>query len=193
MDRDIAFQTGDLLLIVDPQMDFMPGGTLAIPGGDEIIPLLNEYLTKAIRAKIPIAISRDWHPPNHISFQEQGGPWPVHCVQNTPGAAFHPDIRIPPNALIVNKAFHSDREAYSALEGVVDSSQLPFTDKLNELGIRRIWIAGLALDYCVYHSAMNGHDLGYEFHVILAACRGITDNATQKALENMRDSDIILH
>src|SRR5207237_10586686 len=99
----MPFQAGDALLIVDVQNDFCPGGALAVPEGDAIVPVLNRWIAEAEACRAPVFASRDWHPENHISFTQRGGPWPPHCVQNTRGAAFHPDLRLPPNAEIVSK------------------------------------------------------------------------------------------
>ena len=175
-------KVGDLLLIVDPQIDFMPQGVLGVPHSDEIIPIVNAWIKAAEQAGIPIAISRDWHPTNHISFQECGGPWPVHCVRDTPGAAFHPDLIIPQQAIIIDKAIDPDQEAYSAFEGFSHESQIPVPELLQQLGIQRIWIAGLALDYCVYYSVLSAHKLGYEIHVILPACRAISRKNPRRSL-----------
>jgi nicotinamidase/pyrazinamidase len=179
------FQAGDALLIVDPQNDFMPGGALAVPNGDEIIPILNDWIAAAEKANIPVIVSRDWHPPDHTSFQEQGGRWPVHCVRETPGAAFHKDLKIPKNAIIVDKAFTKDKEAYSAFEGITHAESIPLLEKLQTLGIKRIWIGGLALDYCVHYSAVGAHKAGLEYHVILPACRSIAKNTEEKAIKDM--------
>lgn len=178
-------RTGDALLIVDPQNDFMPGGSLPVPQGDEIIPILNAWIKAAQEAHVPIIISRDWHPSNHISFKEQGGHWPAHCVQNTRGAEFHKDLEIPKDAIIVNKAFHADKEGYSAFQGVIDKEGRPLTEKLSELQITRIWIAGLALDYCVHYSAMDAYKEGFEFHVILPGCRSIGKHTEAKAIRDL--------
>ncbi len=187
-----AFKTGDALLIVDPQNDFMPGGALAVTGGDAIIPILNEWIAVAQKSNIPIIISRDWHPPHHISFKERGGKWPAHCIQNTHGAEFHKQLVLPSNAIIVNKAFLADQDAYSAFDGVLADSQTTLPDKLRSMGIKRVWIAGLALDYCVYYSAISAHELGFEFHVIMPACRAIAEDSARKALEHMQRLGVLL-
>jgi nicotinamidase/pyrazinamidase len=185
-------KTGDLLLIVDPQIDFMPQGALPVPQGDEIIPIVNAWIKAAEKIGIPIAISRDWHPPNHISFKERGGPWPVHCVRETPGAAFHPDLAIPQDAIVIDKAIDPDYEAYSAFQGITHDTHIPVPELLRQLGIRRIWIAGLALDYCVYHSAITAHELGYEFHVILPACRAISQENSPKIIKQLKELGSVL-
>jgi len=179
-------KAGDLLLIVDPQNDFMPGGALSVKEGDQIIPVLNRWIAAAQKMQIPIVVSRDWHPPHHISFQERGGKWPVHCVRDTPGADFHPDLHLPRETIIVDKATEKDTEAYSAFEGVTHDTGVPLLDKLREFHIARVWIMGLTLDYCVYYSAIDAAKQGFEFHVVLPGCRAIAADTAEKALAHMR-------
>ena len=109
-------QTGDALLIVDVQNDFCAGGALAVPDGDAVMPVLNGWIEAARSAGAPVFASRDWHPPDHMSFRAQGGPWPPHCVQDTPGAAFHPELLLPPDTGVVSKGTEPDVEGYSAFE-----------------------------------------------------------------------------
>lgn len=178
-------QRGDALLIVDPQNDFMPNGSLAVPFGDEIVPVVNEWIKAAQEMQIPIIVSRDWHPKNHVSFVEQGGPWPEHCVQETKGAEFHPNLKIPTNAIIVNKAFHAEKEGYSAFDGVTVTDNKNLGNKLRELDVKRIWIAGLALDYCVHYSAVGAYHEGFEYHVIIPGCRSITKETEDRAIRDL--------
>src|SRR5579871_1591682 len=103
-------QRGDALLIVDMQNDFCPGGALAVPQGDQVIPELNHWIDKAARANIPIFASRDWHPAGHISFAERGGPWPPHCLQRSRGAEFHPDLKLPQETVVVSKAAEPEKD-----------------------------------------------------------------------------------
>jgi nicotinamidase/pyrazinamidase len=187
-----ALRPGDVLLVVDPQNDFMPGGALGVPGGDAIVPILNKWIAATAALDLPIVISRDWHPPHHISFKQRGGPWPPHCIQDTAGADFYKDLVIPENAIIINKAFVADKDAYSAFEGVTADAGTPLADKLRELGAKRIWIGGLALDYCVYYSALSAHELGFEFHVILPACRAIAKESAEKAMAHMRQLGVLI-
>ncbi|QLH43752.1 MAG: isochorismatase family protein [Coxiellaceae bacterium] len=186
------FKPGDALLIVDPQNDFMPNGALAVPEGDRILPIVNQWIAAAVTENIPVIISRDWHPQDHISFQSRGGRWPTHCVRNTHGAAFHTNLHVPTNAIIVNKAIDANHEAYSALQGVTDSDGLTLPEKLQQLAIQRLWVAGLALDYCVHFSALDAKKLGLEVHVILPACRAIAQDSEQQAFKDMVAVDIII-
>src|SRR5690242_833220 len=105
----------DAILVVDVQNDFCPGGSLAVARGDEIIPVLNQWIKAARRAGATILASRDWHPANHVSFRERGGPWPKHCVRNTRGARFHPALKLPKKVQIISKGAEPDRDEYSAL------------------------------------------------------------------------------
>jgi nicotinamidase/pyrazinamidase len=161
------FQPGDALLIVDPQKDFCPGGSLAVPGGDEIVPVLNEWIEAAREAGCPIYVSRDWHPRRHASFRERGGPWPPHCVQDTPGAEFHPGLAIPSGAVVVSKGTDPDRDAYSAFDGT------GLAARLREAGVRRLWVGGLATDYCVRASVLDALREGFEVSVVRDAVRAV--------------------
>jgi nicotinamidase/pyrazinamidase len=152
---------GDALLVVDVQNDFLPGGALGIVGGDAVLVPLAQYLELWRARGLPIFVTRDWHPPDHCSFRERGGPWPVHCVAGTPGAAFSPRLPVPPGTPIVSKATRSDEEAYSAFHGT------DLDARLRAAGVRRVFIGGLATDYCVRASVADAIALGYE-PVVLA-------------------------
>ena len=156
----IAIQPGDALLVVDVQRDFLPGGALGIAGGDRVIAPLNEYMAAIAARGLPIFLTRDWHPPDHCSFRERGGPWPPHCVAGTPGAEFDPRLAAPASAGIVSKATERDREAYSAFEGT------DLDARLRAAGVRRIFIGGLATDYCVLFTARDAVARGFEVVVL---------------------------
>ena len=110
-----SLREGDALLVVDVQNDFCPGGALAVPDGDAVITVLNDWIQAAVAASVPIYASRDWHPEDHVSFAERGGPWPRHCVQDTDGAAFHADLDLPAGTVILTKADRPDQDAYSGV------------------------------------------------------------------------------
>ena len=133
-------QPGDAVVVVDIQKDFCPGGALAVPAGDEVVPVLNRWIEQAERVGATVVLTRDWHPPDHCSFKSQGGPWPAHCVQGTAGAEYHPDLRIPQIAIYVDKATESDHECYSDFAGTTLGKQL------HDKSIKRLWVGGLALD-----------------------------------------------
>ncbi|MFN3545715.1 MAG: nicotinamidase [Thiobacillus sp.] len=163
----LHLQQGDLLLVTDVQNDFLPGGSLAVPDGAAVVPVLNRYIDAFVAAGLPVYATRDWHPPRHCSFREQGGPWPVHCVVDTPGAAFAPGLALPPSVPIISKATEAGREAYSSFEGT------PLDSRLRRAGIRRLFIGGLATDYCILNSVRDALRLGYEVFVLTDAVRAV--------------------
>jgi nicotinamidase/pyrazinamidase len=160
-------QRGDVLLVTDIQNDFLSGGSLAVAGGDEVVPVLNGYIGAFVAQGLPVYATRDWHPPGHCSFYEQGGPWPVHCVQGTPGAAFSAALRLPPDATVISKATLQNEEAYSSFHGTDLDSHLRAD------GIRRLFIGGLTTDYCVLNSVKDARGLGYEVFVLADAIRAV--------------------
>jgi nicotinamidase/pyrazinamidase len=162
--------SSDALVIVDVQNDFCPGGALAVPGGDQVIPVLNRWIEQASQGGAMIVATRDWHPADHASFAAQGGPWPVHCVQETPGAAFHPDLELPDDTLFVSKGTDRADEGYSMFQGT------GLGPRLEEAGVKRLWIGGLALDYCVRATVLDGLEAGFEVHVLLDATRAVNLN-----------------
>ena len=180
----LKLQPDDALLIVDIQNDFLPGGSLGVHEGDQVIPLINADIKEALDANIPIIASRDWHPANHISFIPQGGRWPPHCVQNTTGAAFNEAMNLPESAIIINKAFKADAESYSAWSGETEGGKsLP--DLLKELGVKRLIIGGLALDYCVKATSIDAVTNGMIVLVQLQSTRAISPETGKAAIEAM--------
>lgn len=169
-----------VLVVVDVQNDFCPGGALAVPEGDKVVPVLNKYIQKFMKAGAPIIFTRDWHPPDHSSFKEQGGPWPPHCIQNSKGARFHPDLFMPPQGEIVSKADKKD-EAYSFFQGT------DLATKLQQRGIRRLLVGGLATDYCVKETVLDGLKYGFEVFHLDDASRGVdvSPNDSERALREM--------
>jgi len=163
----IKLREKDALIIVDLQNDFCPGGALAVPEGDKIVPVLNAYIERFSNSESIIVATRDWHPENHISFAEQGGIWPKHCVQNTKGAEFHPDLKLPSDSIIVSKATEPDKEAYSGFDGTN-------LDKLLKgKGVTRLFVGGLATDYCVRATVLDALRLGFCVFLLLDAIKGV--------------------
>ena len=157
----------DALLVVDVQHDFLPGGALAVPDGDEVVPVLAACIEAFVRLDRPVFASRDWHPPDHCSFQASGGPWPPHCIAGSPGATIDPALHLPASATIVNKATSADKDAYSAFEGTTLDNQL------RDLGTKRVIIGGLATEYCVLSTPLDGLRLGHEVVLLTDAIRAI--------------------
>lgn len=140
---------GDALIVVDVQNDFLPGGALAVAEGDHVVPLINRYVERFSARGLPVAATRDWHPSNHCSFTAQGGPWPPHCVAGTAGAAFAPLLRLLPDVQIVSKATTAERDAYSGFQGTELHSWL------QARAVWRLFVAGLATDYCVRQTVID--------------------------------------
>lgn len=160
-------QPGDALLIVDVQNDFLPGGSLAVPHGDEVVGVLNRYLDIFAMQNLPVYATRDWHPAQHCSFRAQGGPWPPHCVAKTSGAAFAAALQLPPAAVIISKATKPEQDAYSGFQGTTLHRQL-HADR-----IRRLFIGGLASDYCVLNTVRDALKFGYEVLLLGDAIRAV--------------------
>ena len=181
MSKNYVIGNSDALLITDIQMDFLPGGALPIEGGDEIIPVLNDYIKRFEGGKAHVLASRDWHSFNHISFKAQGGPWPPHCVQLTPGAKFSPNLNLPKDTVIISKATNPEIEAYSAFDGT------SLAHELRACGVKRLFIGGLATDYCVVNSVLDACKLGYETVVLMDATLGInvTPGDVDRAIDTM--------
>ena len=175
---------GDALLVVDVQRDFLPGGALGVADGDAVIAPLNGYLARAQRTGATVVASRDWHPTDHCSFRAQGGPWPPHCVAGTPGAQFASELRLPLQAHVIDKAIHSDRDAYSAFQDT------GLAQALRAQGIRRLAVGGLATDYCVLQSVLDALSAGFEVFVLEDAIRAVdvSPGDGDKAKEQMRQA-----
>jgi nicotinamidase/pyrazinamidase len=168
----------DALIIVDVQNDFCPGGALAVPQGDEVIPTVNRLLKQRWLS----VATMDWHPAEHCSFEPHGGPWPPHCVQGTTGAELHPELDAENIQLTVTKASHHDKDAYSGFDGTELASIL------REKGIARVVVCGIATDYCVKATAHDALKEGFEVVVLEDAVRGVEVNPgdSQRALEELR-------
>ncbi|PWT70941.1 MAG: nicotinamidase [Chloroflexi bacterium] len=151
----------DTLIIVDVQNDFCPGGSLAVPHGDQVIAVLNQYLAIAGSVGIPIFASRDWHPADTRHFAEHGGIWPAHCVQGTHGAEFHKDLRLPASTMVVTKGDNREDDGYSAFEGTLSSGE-SLANALHAAGVTRVYAGGLATDYCVLQTVLDARKAGFE-------------------------------
>ncbi len=171
----------DAVIVVDVQNDFCPGGALAVPDADQIIPPLNALLR---RAHCFIVATRDWHPANHCSFTDQGGPWPVHCVAQTWGAEFHPALDRSQLQVIVSKGTKPGEEAYSGFQGT------SLADILRELGVQRVLIGGLATDYCVKATALDARREGFEVIIVEDTVRGVEvkPGDCKRALEELKQA-----
>lgn len=174
----------DALIIVDVQNDFCPGGALPVPGGDSVVPVINRLLTQFEE----VVYTRDWHPEDHCSFDlnptYEDGSWPPHCLQHSPGAEFHGSLRVPLDAPVIDKGTDPDQEQYGAFEGTV------LADILRLRNITRIFVVGLATDYCVKSTALQGQDAGFEVVLVVDACRGVNDQTTAEAVQAMSDAGI---
>ena len=179
---------GDALIVADVQKDFCPGGALAVPEGDKVVPIINriqELFTTVI-------FTRDWHPPGHVSFSDKpefvDGSWPKHCVAGSDGAAFHPQLQVPLHVRVIDKGTKKDREAYSVFQAA------ELAEDLRHQQIERVFIVGLATNYCVKATVMDALKEGFAVVVVADACRGIDvpAGAVQKALDEMEDAGAVI-
>jgi nicotinamidase/pyrazinamidase len=180
MATDLSSRTvGEALLIIDFQNDFTPGGALAVQHGDEIAGRINE-LAASGRYDLVIA-TRDWHPENHNSFVAMGGPWPVHCVQDSPGAELHPALNQAAIHKIIDTGYRPDLEGYSAFEAT------ELAELLHDRGITKVTVVGLATDYCVKHTALDALREGFEVEIDTEAMRGVNvePGDDERAIEEM--------
>jgi nicotinamidase/pyrazinamidase len=191
MQRPPSFQVGDAILVVDPQNDFCPGGSLAVAEGDAIMPILTAWANAAQRADVPIFVSRDWHPPRTTHFKEFGGLWPPHCVMGTRGAEFHPELHLPAGAIVVSKGMGETEDAYSAFQAR-DDSATPLATLLGNRGVRKLYVMGLATDYCVKSSALDGIAHGFRVTAVSDAMRAVNLEANHgaQALAEMRSAGV---
>lgn len=178
----MRLKTGDALIVVDVQRDFLPGGSLAVPDGDAVVPVLNEYLCRFNSAGLPTIATRDWHPADHCSFVARGGTWPAHCVQDSPGAQFAEALRLPDDARLVSKATTSEADAYSGFDGTDLASHL------RDAKVKRVFVGGLATDYCVLATVRDAILAGFEVFVLRDAVRAVNvePGDGKKALDEMR-------
>lgn len=181
---NLSLTNKDALIIADIQKDFLLGGALGIKDSDQIIPALNDYIDLFKQVNAKIVASRDWHPPHHMSFKAQGGPWQPHAVQETEGAQFSPHLRLPKDATIVSKATDPAKEAYSVFEGT------GLADLLQYQGITRVFIGGLTTDYCIVNSVVDARKAGFDVMVLADAVCGIdiTPGDVDRAFKKMAES-----
>jgi nicotinamidase/pyrazinamidase len=192
------------LLIVDIQNDFLPGGALAVPGGDEVIPAINRIALHFDK----IVLTQDWHPPGHISFASTHPGktpystidlpygrqvlWPDHCVQGTFGARFADKLAVPQAQAVVRKGYHTHTDSYSAFLEADRTTPTGLAGLLRERGVSTVYLAGLALDFCVAWSALDARSAGFEAIVIEDACRAIDTNGSLEAARRAFDSAGVL-
>jgi nicotinamidase/pyrazinamidase len=165
----------DALVIVDVQNDFCPGGSLDVSEGDQVVPVLNRYARHFRGAGAPIFASRDWHPEKTKHFKSGGGLWPPHCVQGTRGAEFHKDLALPTETVIISKGMDPGEDAYSCFQAQ-DSNGMDFAVALGERGVQRIFVGGLATDYCVKATVLDALREGFEVVVLEDAIRAVNVN-----------------
>jgi nicotinamidase/pyrazinamidase len=165
--KQLGLRAGDALLVVDVQRDFLPGGSLAVPAGDEVVAPLDAYIATFEDRHLPIFMTRDWHPADHCSFKSEGGPWPPHCVQGTAGAQWAQGLNVVSSARIITKATDPAVEAYSGFSG---TSLLTL---LRDLDVRRLFVGGLATDYCVHATVLDARAHGFDVVVLADAIRGV--------------------
>jgi nicotinamidase-related amidase len=194
----------DVLLIVDLQNDFCPGGPLAVPRGDEIVPAVNRLAAEFAH----VILTQDWHPRGHASFASSHPGkqpfdvveasygeqilWPDHCVQGTNGAEFHPALDVPNAELVLRKGFRAAIDSYSAFQENDRRTPTGLAGYLKERGFERLTLCGLATDFCVFFSAIDGHQAGFAVNVVTSACRGIdVDGSLTRAMRAMGEAGVI--
>ena len=184
MSKRLTPADSDALVVVDVQNDFLPGGALAVAEGDRVLVPLNELMPKFAH----VFATRDWHPRNHRSFRAQGGPWPVHCVQGTLGAAFAPKLQLSNVQSVISKGVDQGSEGYSGFEGT------DLEERLRAAGAKRVFVGGLATDYCVKATALDARRRGFEVVVVTDAIAAVNVKPSDeaKALDVMRGAGCTL-
>jgi len=170
----------DALIAVDVQNDFCHGGALPVPSAERVVSPLNRAMLKFDT----IVLTRDWHPADHCSFVDQGGPWPMHCVQDSPGSEFHGDLHAQLDAILISKGANADEEAYSGFCGT------DLAERLQARGIKRVFVGGLALDYCVKATALDAVAAGFETWVLQDATRPVAEDAAPAILQALREAGV---
>lgn len=181
----MTLNESDALIIVDVQNDFCHGGALPVPGGEGVVRVINPLQMKFEK----LYFTRDWHPQDHCSFSEDPAftdqSWPVHCVQDSPGAEFQGSLHVPADATIISKGADPNEEAYSGFQGT------GLAQHLRKSGVTRVFVAGLATDYCVKATALDAIKAGFETVLVEDGCRGVSDEDTARALSEMRVAGVI--
>ena len=181
------------LIVVDVQRDFCPGGALPAPGGARIVPVINRYLDEAVAADMPVYASRDWHPPVTTHFAQSGGEWPPHCVQDTEGAQFHPDLELPPRTIVIDKGDDPGQDGYSAFDGHTPEGKSFLTD-VRDRQIDWLYVTGIATEYCVRQTVLDALRAGIGVTVLTDAVAGIEAHPgdAERALTEMSDAGAII-
>ena len=171
------------LIVVDVQNDFCPGGALAVPHGDDVVEPLNKLIDEFLERGEPVYKSRDWHPPTTKHFEKYGGTWPVHCVQNTKGAEFHPALRDDPRIIVVSKGL-GDTDCYSAFD------ETDLAAKLREQGVKEVVVGGLTTDYCVKSTVLDALKNGFKVKAVTDAMQAVDlhPGDGERAIKEMRDA-----
>jgi len=179
------------LLVNDVQKDFCDGGALGVPGAEEIVPVINRYIALFAERDLPVFVTRDWHPPQTSHFTTSGGKWPPHCVAGSDGAAFHPALALPAGAIILSKGTRPNEDGYSAFEAH-HPGPVRLRECLEAHGVRTMYLAGMATDYCIRATALDGVRQGFTVVVLEDAVRGIDAHPgdLQAALEEMRRAGV---
>ncbi|MTD32313.1 isochorismatase family protein [Paludibacterium denitrificans] len=185
---ELTPQRGDALLLVDMQNDFLPGGASAVASGDQVIAVLNAWLARFAAAGLPVFATRDWHPAQHCSFQTQGGPWPPHCVASTHGAGLTGSLHWPSGTQIISKATVPDAEAYSGF------SHTDLHERLQAAEVTRLFVGGLATDYCVLETVLAALQHGYRVVLLQDGVRAVEVQAGdgKRAIAQMMAAGAVL-
>lgn len=165
--KPLSLRPGDALIVLDVQNDLLPGGALGVPEGDQVVPVLNEYLQRFVRRGWPVFATRNWHPADHCSFHAAGGPWPPHCIADSAGARFAPDLALPHYTRVISKGIAREPVAYSGFAGT------DLAVRLRHAGARRLFAGGLATDYAVLDTVKDALAAGYPTVVLVDAVRAV--------------------